>query len=154
MNQPRYPLRVNIGFLLNQPVGSYRDIHFDYPLLSLSPDFQLANFSGVARYNRTAQGILVDADFGGDIEATCVRCLAECQPRLRSQFQELFAFSREQITDSALLVPEDANIDLGQLTLEYLLIEIPISPLCKTDCAGLCPVCGHDLNQSPCEHVQ
>ncbi len=153
VNHPRYPLRVNIGFLLNQPIGSSREIHFDYPALSLSPELEVTDFHGVAHFDRTVHGILVEGDFEAQIQTTCVRCLTGCQQKLHSTYQELYAFSRTQVTDSGLVLPDNANIDLATLTAEYLLIEIPISPLCKPDCKGLCPECGIDLNQSSCEHA-
>ena len=58
------------------------------------------------------------------------------------------------MTDSELLVPEDGNIDLDDLAREYLVVEIPINPLCRPDCKGLCVECGADLNVEVCEHVQ
>jgi uncharacterized protein len=51
-----------------------------------------------------------------------------------------------------LILPEDAHIDLQPLIREYALLEIPIKPICKPDCKGLCPVCGEDLNQVDCGH--
>ncbi len=49
-------------------------------------------------------------------------------------------------------MPEDAQIDLQPLMREYALLEIPINPLCRADCRGLCPVCGEDLNRQDCGH--
>ena len=147
MNLPRYPLRFNVGFLLNQPIGTNRDIHFEYPNVELKPDLKLSNFSGVARVSRTPQGILVQGDFRGDAPAECVRCLTEFQQPLKTNFDELYAFDNRSITESGLLLPEDANIDLEPLVREYLLVEFPISPLHDEDCKGLCAVCGIDLNE-------
>lgn len=152
VNYPRYPLRVNVGFLLNQPYGSSRDIHFEYPELAFSPDFSVTNFHGVVRFNRAVQGILVEADFEAQVPGVCVRCLTDCMSTLHCEYQELYAFSRDDMTESALLLPDDATIDLAYLTAEYLLIEIPISPLCSPDCKGLCPECGTDLNRGSCVH--
>jgi uncharacterized protein len=36
---------------------------------------------------------------------------------------------------------------------QALLLSLPMQPLCKPDCAGLCPICGQDLNQGPCDCV-
>lgn len=152
MNQPRNPLRFNVGFLLNQNIGSNRDIHFEYPELTLKPDLVLTDFSGVARVSRTPQGIFVQGDFQGKAPAECVRCLTDFNQPLHATFEELYAFDRRSVTESGLILPEDANIDLEPLVREYLLIEMPISPVCQPDCKGLCPVCGSNLNEESGEH--
>ena len=152
MNQPRYPLRFNVGFLLNQPIGTSRDIHFEYPEITLKPDFKLTDFSGVARVGRTPQGILVQGEFRGTAPAECVRCLSEFEQPLHTTFDELYAFDKRSVTESGLILPEDANIDLEPLVRDYLMIEMPISPVCKPDCKGLCPVCGENLNEESTEH--
>ncbi len=152
MNQPRYPLKINVGFLLNQPIGTNRDIHFEYPQVTLKPDFQLANLSGVARVGRTPQGILVQGEFQGRSPVECVRCLSGFEQPLHATFDELYAFDKRSVTDSGLILPEDANIDLEPLVRDYLLIEMPISPLCRIDCKGLCPICGQNLNEVTTEH--
>jgi len=145
-------LRINVGFLFNQPVGYSRDIHFEFPEIQLKPDLTLTNFSGVAKVGRTPQGILVQGDFQGDVTAECVRCLTDFGQSLHAAFSELYAFDQRSITDSGLILPEDANIDLEPLVREYLLIEVPINPICTSDCQGLCPICGVNLNEEPHEH--
>lgn len=154
VNQPRNPLRFNVGFLINQPAGASRDIHFEFPELLLKPDFVIRDVRGVVRLGKTPQGILVQADFNVTTTAECVRCLTEIDQPLHTDFKELFAFSSRSVSESELILPEDGNIDLEPLLREYLLVEVPISPLCREDCMGLCPVCGEDLNQRVCEHYQ
>ena len=151
MAQLRYPLRVNVGFLINQPLGTSRDIHFEYPQLNLS-ELELRNFEGKARFSRTQQGILVQADFVAETTMECARCLGEAQAPLHSEFDELFEFRWKATPDSGLILPEDANIDLEPLAYEYLLVELPIRPICREDCKGLCEECGTNLNLEICEH--
>jgi len=154
VNYPKYPLRINVGFLLNQPIGYNRDIHFEFPEVILKPDLKLSRFNGIARVSRTPQGILVQGEFNGNAPAECVRCLTEFAQPLHADFNELYAFDSRSITESGLLLPEDANIDLEPLVREYLLIEFPISPLCSEDCKGLCSFCGQNLNEELCDHYQ
>ena len=153
MNQPRFPLKFNTGFLLNQPIGTNRDIHFEFPEVTLKPDLNLTDFSGVARVSRTPQGILVQGQFQGKAPAECVRCLSGFEQPLHATFDELYAFDKRSVTESGLILPDDGNIDLEPLVRDYLLIEMPISPLCKADCKGLCPVCGQNLNEEKTEHI-
>jgi DUF177 domain-containing protein len=153
VNQTRYPLRFNVGFLLNQPIGYNRDIHFEYPEVVLKPDLKLTDFSGVARVGRTPQGIIVQGEFQGKASVECVRCLTDFEQPLHATFDELYAFDKRSMTESGLILPEDMNIDLEPLVREYLLIEIPISPICRPDCRGLCPDCGVNLNDVSGEHV-
>jgi uncharacterized protein len=149
---PRYPLRINVGFLLNQPVGTSRDIHFDYTDVRLTVDFQISKLEGVGRLNRTPQGLLVEADFSAYQTDECVRCLEPFELELHTQYQELFSFQFHPTTEPSLVIPEDGNIDLAPLTRDYLLLEKPIKALCKPDCKGLCTVCGEDLNVTTCAH--
>jgi len=153
VNPTRYPLRINVGFLLNQPIGYSREIHFDCPKIKLDDDFVVENLTGLARVNRTPQGILLQAEFTCQMGMDCVRCLNSMTQSMSTHFDELYAFNERSLTEAGLLLPEDGNIDLSPLAREYLLLEVPISPVCKPDCKGLCPVCGEDLNLTVCEHT-
>ena len=45
---------------------------------------------------------------------------------------------------------ENDEIDLGQLMREQFYLSLPMKPLCREDCKGLCPVCGTNLNRGSC----
>ncbi len=154
VNASKNPLRINVGFLIHQPIGTSREIHFEYPSIRLQPDLDVRDLTGTVKLGRTPQGILVQASFDAIVTAECVRCLAEFDQPLHTDFSELFAFNAHSVSESGLILPEDGNINLEPLLREYLLVEIPISPLCKEDCKGLCVICGEDLNAGLCEHQQ
>ena len=142
MNQPRQSLRLNVGFLIHQSVGFSRDFYFDLPILTIEPDLNLNNLQGKARITRTPQGLLIQAELQALIQAQCVRCLTNTDQKLNAEFTELYAFSLRSTSESELILPEDGYIDLGPLAREYLVLEIPINPLCRPDCSGICAVCG------------
>jgi uncharacterized protein len=146
-------LRINIGFLINQPVGTYRDIHFDLESVAFSPEFETIHFLGAVRVGRTKTGILTQAEFQAQVLMDCVRCLESYNQFLTTNFSELFAFNKEDVTESGLILSEDGYIDLAPLAYEYLLLEIPIQPVCSPDCRGLCMVCGVNFNEGACEHM-
>jgi len=148
------PLRLNVGFVVAQSAGFSRDFPFDLPQINVPPDLHLNSLTGVVRATRTPQGILLQGDFQALIDLECVRCLTDFQQLLKIDFTELYAFSQRYVTDSGLLMPETGVIDLTPVLREYLLLEIPISSLCRPDCKGLCPICGNGLNESMCHHEE
>jgi len=145
-------LRLNVGFLINQSVGSSREFLFDIPVFHLDSEFHLTNLGGMAKFTRIAQGLLAQVKMQATLQTECVRCLTDFQQELKIDFTELYAFSPNSITDSELLVPENAQINLRPLVREYMLLDVPINPLCSQDCKGLCSICGQNLNESTCHH--
>ena len=152
MTNPRRPLRLNVGFLINATIGTSRDFNFDYEAMRLGDDLTVSEFIGMARFSRTPQGLLLQGEFTAETDLACVRCLDIYSQTLKWSVTDLYAFDRRNITDSGLLVPENGQIDLEPLLREYALLEFPISPVCRPDCKGLCPVCGENLNRTDCGH--
>lgn len=152
MNSQRFPLRINVGFLRNEPLGSFRDIHFEFAELQLPPDFEVKNLSGGAHISRTPQGLLFECNFHATTTLECVRCLEPYDQELSTEFSEVFSYKNVEFTESGLVIPEDGNVDLDPVVREYLLLDSPIKPLCKPDCQGLCTICGENLNFNTCEH--
>jgi uncharacterized protein len=148
----RRPLRLNVGLLIKSPIGTRRDFQFEYEKMRLGEDLTVGNFTGTAWFDRTQQGLLLQGEFGAAADLECVRCLETYSQPLEWSFSDLYAFDKRHITDSGLIVPEDAQIDLEPLLREYALLEFPINPVCKPTCKGLCPVCGENLNQTDCGH--
>lgn len=152
MSDPHSPLRLNVGFVVAQSAGFSRDFPFDVPQIDIPPDLHISNLTGSIRATRTPQGILLQADLLAQVNLECVRCLTEFKQGLHVEFTELYAFSQRYATDSGLIMPESGIIDLTPVLRDYILLEIPISPLCRPDCKGLCPICGNNLNESTCHH--
>ena len=152
MTNLRHPLRLNVGFLINAPIGSNRAFDFNYQTMRLGDDLTVREFSGMSRFSRTQQGLLLQGEFQAETELECVRCLEMFTQSLKWSVTDLYAFNRRNMTESGLLVPDEGQIDLEPLLREYALLEFPISPACKPDCKGLCPVCGENLNQTDCGH--
>ena len=148
---PKKPLRLNVGFIINSPIGYNRNFEFGFPEYR-DDDLEMVNVEGQVNVGRTPQGLLVQGNFNGETTLECVRCLTEYQQLLKWEFTELFAFKEENMTESGLLVPDDAQIDVQELVREFALLEIPLKPVCREDCKGLCTECGQNLNEGDCGH--
>ncbi len=146
------PLRLNVGFMLNQTAGYVRVMDFSEDKLNFGPDLHVTDFGGQIQLGRTPQGVIVQGQFAAMLPTECVRCLKPFSQWVRTQLQDLFVYPPPNPTDPLLAVGEDAILDLEPLVREYMLIGLPIRSLCKPDCRGLCPVCGTDLNLSDCGH--
>jgi len=152
MSNSRNPFRLNIGFILHEDVGSSHEFSFDLPQAKVGDDLELRQFVGALSIGRTAQGLLLTGRFSGATELTCVRCLRSFDHTQSWKLTEDFALNEKTVSESGLIVPEDAQIDLQPILRDYALLEVPIKPLCSNDCRGLCPVCGQDLNIRDCGH--
>ncbi len=143
---------MNVGFVVHQEVGYKHEFPFEFEQIQISDDLDLRHFEGVATIGRTPQGLIVQAKFSAETTLECVRCLNEFEHHLDWDFTELYAFNRKSVSESGLILPDDAHIDLQPLIREYALLEIPTKPLCKPTCKGLCAVCGEDLTVRDCGH--
>lgn len=150
----RNVFRLNVGFIIHENVGYVREFPFQLPSVSIPPDLNLSNLVGVARVTRATQGLLVQTHMQAEVQAECVRCLTDFQQPLEIDFTELYAFNRDSVTDSGLLVPENGKIDLEPFIRDEMLLAIPIGTLCSAECKGLCPVCGQNLNEAICNHEE
>jgi uncharacterized protein len=153
MTNPRKPFRINVGFIIHEEVGYSHEIPFDIEKVKIE-DLELENLTGSVTIDRTPQGLFVQGKFSAETILECVRCLKEFTYPLEWQFSELYAFRQKDVSESGLMLPEDAHIDLAPLLREYALLEIPIKPLHDPDCKGLCIECGQDLNIKDCGHSQ
>jgi len=147
----RKPFRFNVGFIIHEEVGYNHDFPFELEEITLD-DLELRKLEGIANVGKTPQGLILQADFSAETSLNCVRCLTDFDQEFDWSFTELYAFDKRSETESGLILPEDAHLDLADLLREYALLEIPINTVCKPNCKGLCPQCGQNLNEKDCGH--
>jgi len=152
VHHPKRPFRINIGLLINQPIGYSRDFPFEVGDFFISPDLILHELTGTAVLGRTQPGLQVNADFQASIMVNCVRCLEDLKLPLHAVFEEIFTFETHPLSENEQIISGDGYINLEPFVSDYLLLQIPIKPLCKHNCKGLCSICGQNLNQATCEH--
>lgn len=104
----------------------------------------------------------ISADFEADFTAVmpCVRCLEDIEVRLKEKYRLDYIAGRDphHKSEQVNLDPSEiervyyrgSEIDLSVGIREMIILALPIAPVCKADCAGLCPVCGRNLNEGDC----
>ncbi|MGH7657134.1 MAG: YceD family protein [Gemmatimonadales bacterium] len=88
----------------------------------------------------------------GRVVAECRRCLREIAFPLDTGISVMFSDDPDMADDPSVypLPARSREIDLRPAIREELALAVPAFPLCREDCAGLCPGCGADLNTGPC----
>ena len=101
----------------------------------------LQSFSGGLR----AKGRVSAPWFG-----ICRRCSVPVQGVAQVEVDERFVDHCVDGDEEAYLIENDF-VDLAPLVHDAILLELPLAPLCREDCRGLCPYCGIDRNEASCE---
>lgn len=89
----------------------------------------------------------------GEVTEECRRCLAPTRASVDEELHLLFADASDEESDESdvyMLEPRATTVDLRPALREQWLLAVPGFALCRENCKGLCPRCGTDLNQGPC----
>lgn len=105
---------------------------------------------------KSGDEIIFQASVSTLIEAECARCLELFEKRIGSKLQFVvqlmdLAGAEDTGDDDFVVLPKSAeDYDIADRIREAIILELPYKPLCKTNCRGLCPMCGQNLNESDC----
>lgn len=106
-------------------------------------------------------GYLLTATYSYQQTLTCQRCLEPLTEPVKQDMQLLLlpgspsyepgehALAAEDL--GVVEVDEDEDLDLRSLLIEQIQLNVPMKPLCRAACKGICPNCGKDLNQGDCD---
>ncbi len=152
-------MEINVAQLLQSSIGTTRAYEVNEIIEMADGNGDGPPVKGKVRLIRTNLTILVEGALSTEAELTCSRCLTTFTIPLSLHFEEEYSPTIDMLTGMPLPPPEDASaftiddhhiLDLNEAIRQYTILAIPIKPLCRQDCAGICPQCGHNLNEGPC----
>jgi uncharacterized protein len=112
-------------------------------------DYEAGGRGSEARLDvsRTSTGYALRLRFATEVTGPCVRCLEPGTNTIEIDVREV---DQGGTDDEELRSPyvRDGNLDLERWANDALVLAFPAQPLCRADCAGLCPVCGVSLNDA------
>lgn len=156
MRHTSSPLRVNAAELLRRP-GSEQRVEVAVQVVELGiavegddADHRFADGAEVGvhlRLEALTDGIVVDGTLDVPWHGTCRRCLADTNGVVHSDVHELY---QRVITDPDAFELEGDLLDLQPVVRELVLLDAPTTPVCRPECAGLCPTCGTNRNEREC----
>jgi uncharacterized protein len=125
--------------------------------------FPAGPFSLVGDLFASGSEIFFRGRLDAEIHLPCGRCLEEFSIKINGPLEaHLRMFSpsgprgggnpdqRIQLEDLDTGVIQEEGVDLWETMLEQVILNIPMRPLCRDSCQGLCPVCGENRNIHPC----
>lgn len=137
--------------------GETRQLDFDVSVQIDSQDFDVA-FPRLPRVHGSVVNmsgyIELSAEISAEYETSCSRCLKDLKETFVLSLKAPVAESLENMDNEEYIIPENSLIDLSELVREALILNLPMSHLCKEDCKGLCNKCGKDLNDGDCGCVR
>jgi uncharacterized protein len=103
------------------------------------------------KISRATTGTLFELSFDARLLGPCYRCLADAVLDLPISAREYEATNpdSEELRTPYLV---DDKLDLSAWARDAVVLALPDQILCRADCAGLCPICGKDLNAEPHTH--
>lgn len=171
MDTAHNDLTFNVAQLLKESVGSTRRLEIGTPTLVLTDEtidienpirVEAHDVKGNVKITRITQDLLVQGNVSAQVDAVCGRCLDEFRLPVSGTLEEQYEptvdietghsirrAEDEEVDDTAFEINQNHEIDLTEPVRQALLVAMPISPVCREDCAGLCPNCGANLNDGP-----
>ena len=148
---------INVSQQLKTSIGSIRNYEIS-EIVNIASGKSMVQ--GEVELIRTDRSILAKGTLHTEVEVICSRCLSSFSRSLTLNIEEEYFPITDVVSGASLPLPEEPGcftidehhvIDLTEAIRQYALLAIPMKPLCRGDCAGLCPNCEHNLNQGPCE---
>jgi DUF177 domain-containing protein len=102
---------------------------------------------------RASSGTVLELAFDLTLAGPCFRCLQDAELALSLRLREYSATKPQSDDETTEYLVDDA-LDLSAWAHDAIALALPDKILHDPDCAGLCPVCGKDLNVEPHEHVE
>ena len=150
-------MRINIAQLLQESVGANRAWELSGPLADTDGE-PLGVVTGGLKLTKTDQGVWASGPVSIAVEDNCSRCLKPIAYAVAVQVDDEYLPVVEVDTGRRIRYNDVGDADTGSIdnhheldltdTLrEYRQAALPLAPLCKEDCKGICTQCGVDLNE-------
>ncbi|HEY1827848.1 MAG TPA: DUF177 domain-containing protein [Acidimicrobiales bacterium] len=156
------PFIVHVARLRRSPGATWHEIRRG-PVQAAGPleDEGIDHGRAVVPVDAEAEADVVLTPFSGGIDVSgtvtapwvgvCRRCCVPVTGELVVPVKERFGDEPVSSGSEDEIYPIDNDtIDLGPMVRDVVVLELPMAPLCREDCAGLCPQCGADHNEGPC----
>ena len=158
--------RIHLGSLLRSSDDAHAAGELDHLDYWQGKQRQTLRFARPAKFRVDVNSLgndemYLQGTFAPTLIMECARCLRDVEVPLQLKLGTLLKYDPsvdipyldEAESGEEILMFGDPDLDLSGYLAETSLLAAPLSVLHAPDCKGLCQVCGHDLNEGPCEHM-
>jgi uncharacterized protein len=148
-------MQINVAQQLKASIGSVRN-HEVRGIVDITGDNTGSTVEGEVQLTRTNRSILVKGELHTRAVITCSRCLNLFSCQLSLNIEDEYFPTTDVVSGASLPVSGESGyfiidgnhvLDLTEAVRQYALLAIPMKPLCREDCGGLRPGCGHYVNR-------
>ena len=152
-------MNYNVAQLLKEPVGAQRSFSFEETFAGLDAAELINYAAGSGKMVRTHQGIWVQAAARVAVRQECSRCLDAFGRHLDLELDEEYLPLLDLKTGRRIEPPDDWMglciddnhiLNLDEAIRQSAMADLPLKPLCRPDCGGICDRCGADRNRAKC----
>lgn len=159
-NNLQSPFKVNLHELPRR-AGEMKSYHLEFPAPEPIGTAMLAIKTGESlvidfKAEAVSDGVLISGRIVSRAEGECGRCLDELDEDVDQEFRELFLYesrkSDNEEEDDELFAMDGDIADIEIPIRDAVVLAMPLNPLCKPDCLGLCSECGELLEKLGPDH--
>lgn len=151
-------MQINLDRIRDEPYDWQENLEVPAASLERSELEELSPVHCEGRISYTDPGHYLRCRLSYRQTLICDRCLGTTEDEVSDLVERLLLTHENRPADELELQEQDMNVihlsgevfETEPLVVEQLQLNIPMKPLCRPDCAGLCPRCGADLNEGDC----
>ncbi|MBI5876506.1 MAG: DUF177 domain-containing protein [Chloroflexi bacterium] len=150
----------NVAQLMKEHTGAARKQSIRVPAAELDRETgAIDDLAGVVKLLRTVEGVLVTGAMTTQVMLTCDRCLDEFAQVVEFELEDEFKPSIDIVSGASVpvdpfdqdnLIDDHHILDLTEVIRQRILLNLPLHPVCRPACRGLCPTCGQNRNEGAC----
>jgi len=152
-------MEYNVAQMLQEPMGSVRQYQVQETSVTLD-EVEVNSLEGWLKLTRTDMGIWVEGRLKAEVSSQCSRCLKSLDFPLKTEINEEFyptvelsagvAIAESATEEETFRITLTNVLDTREAFRQSIVSRMPMKPLCKQYCAGICPDCGVDRNEAEC----
>ena len=154
-------LKVRLAQIPDSGHFERRGLEFQAPELGLSEAFSGSAIQAEFALDRVGNKVYGQFKAGARAKLQCSRCLKALETALKTDFNVLFeptsgqpgSADEDSVSDEESVFYRGDELNLGEEIRQELELLLPLAPICRPACRGLCPDCGADWNTGACEHL-